>query len=101
MQIKRSRLIVTAGALLSLVWYGGILTSPSSFALGQPAPALQGSDTRVCPLSPEKEKHSIDTFAKPMPVFTHPRCINCHGGVNPFAANGNHLGGRIWAGASM
>lgn len=26
----------------------------------------------------------IELFAKLMPVFTHPRCANCHGGVDPF-----------------
>ena len=27
----------------------------------------------------------IDLFAKLMPVFSHPRCVNCHGAVNPEA----------------
>jgi hypothetical protein len=26
----------------------------------------------------------IELFAKMMPVFSHPRCVNCHGGVNPY-----------------
>lgn len=28
-------------------------------------------------------------FAKLMPVFAHPRCVNCHGGVNPFSGDGH------------
>jgi len=39
----------------------------------------------------------IELFAKLMPVFTHSRCINCHGAVNPFAGN-THDGGVIAAG---
>src|SRR5687767_9687198 len=26
----------------------------------------------------------LDLFAELMPVFGHPRCVNCHGGVDPF-----------------
>ena len=26
----------------------------------------------------------IDLWMKLMPVVHHPRCVNCHGGVNPF-----------------
>jgi hypothetical protein len=32
-------------------------------------------------------------FAELMPVFSSPRCVNCHGGTNP-ATNLNHLGGK-------
>lgn len=39
----------------------------------------------------------IELFAKLMPVFTHSRCENCHGAVNPFAGN-THDGGVIPAG---
>ena len=30
-----------------------------------------------------------------MPTFTHPRCLNCHGGVQPWLQNGGHIGGKI------
>jgi hypothetical protein len=26
----------------------------------------------------------LELFSQLMPVFGHPRCVNCHGGVNPF-----------------
>jgi len=26
----------------------------------------------------------LELFAELMPVFGHPRCVNCHGGVDPF-----------------
>jgi hypothetical protein len=31
----------------------------------------------------------IELFAKLMPVFSHPRCVNCHGGVNPYDVDGS------------
>src|SRR5205085_6155532 len=39
----------------------------------------------VCPLSESQSEKSIDAFAKIVPTLTQePRCVNCHGGVNPF-----------------
>jgi hypothetical protein len=29
-------------------------------------------------------------FGRLMPVFTHPRCVNCHGNINPFGPDPNH-----------
>jgi len=34
-----------------------------------------------CPLSSAQQLNSIKTFVKMMPVFRHPRCINCHGAM--------------------
>jgi hypothetical protein len=51
----------------------------------------------ACPLTPAQERTAVDAFDKMMPVVQHPRCINCHGGVNPYAdpSVGKHLGGKI------
>ncbi len=39
----------------------------------------------VCPLSDAQTQNSIKAFAKIVPTLTQePRCVNCHGGVNPF-----------------
>ncbi|MEO8465002.1 MAG: hypothetical protein ABI640_06645 [Gammaproteobacteria bacterium] len=39
----------------------------------------------VCPLSDSQTDASIKAFAKIVPTLTQePRCVNCHGGVNPF-----------------
>ena len=44
------------------------------------------SKDAVCPLSDAQTQKSIDAFAKLVPVFTQePRCLNCHGGVDPFS----------------
>ncbi len=50
-----------------------------------------------CPLSPTQHVKSVKQFAEMMPVFRHPRCTNCHGGVNPFVEEevGGHRGGAM------
>jgi hypothetical protein len=54
------------------------------------------SNSRACPLSPTEEQKAIDIFHdKLMPVLTHPRCFNCHGGVDPTTETGGHLGGAV------
>ena len=45
----------------------------AAFAVAQQAPA---------PSDP------IELFTKLMPVFGHPRCTNCHGGMNPHQERG-------------
>ena len=51
------------------------------------------SQGAVCPLSDAQTQKSMDAFAKLVPTFTQePRCVNCHGGVDPFAKPTNHGG---------
>ena len=55
-----------------------------TLALAQDGPS-PGKGTVICPLSDSQVKKSMDAFAKIYPVLTEePRCVNCHGGVNPF-----------------
>ena len=50
----------------------------------------------VCPLSDSQTQKAIDAFAKLVPTFTQePRCVNCHGGVDPFANPTSHGGGTV------
>jgi hypothetical protein len=43
------------------------------------------SDLAVCPLSDSQQQKSIETFSKMVPTFNEePRCLNCHGAVDPF-----------------
>jgi hypothetical protein len=52
-----------------------------AFALSE-AEAQKGPS---CPLSDSQTRKSIDAFAKLAAFITHePRCVNCHGGVNPY-----------------
>jgi hypothetical protein len=70
--------------------------TPRTFAASQLQLLVQAeADTKICPLSEKQQENSIQKFTEMMPTFTHPRCINCHGAMNPFAANTNHIGGRI------
>ena len=50
-----------------------------------------------CPLSRSQERKAVNAFKKLLPVVRHPRCLNCHGGVDPFVdqAQGRHGGGLI------
>jgi len=36
----------------------------------------------------------MEAFAKMVPTFHHKRCVNCHGGVDPFTGT-NHGGGKV------
>jgi hypothetical protein len=64
-------------------------------AVVKPLIAQQGQPESVCPLTQEQTQKSIAAFAKITPLFRHPRCINCHGGVDPFSENGGHEGGQV------
>ena len=63
-----------------------------------PAALAQSTDDSECPLSDEQAQKSVEAFNKIAQVFTgEPRCVNCHGAVNPFglAAFKTHRGGRF------
>lgn len=48
-----------------------------------------------CPLSPTQKVRAVKAFKGLAPVFQEPRCLNCHGAVNPFSRDGGHGGGHI------
>lgn len=55
-----------------------------SFAVAQNMGDTPG-DEGMCPLSDSRAQKSIDAFSKIAPILNEePRCLNCHGGVNPF-----------------
>ena len=65
-----------------------------AFANGGQDPAPQAGAKTVCALSDEQEIAALKAFAVMTPTFQHPRCINCHGVVNPYTGE-NHLGGKV------
>lgn len=72
---------------------------PSALACSMFAYAELGPtpDNLVCSLSDEQAQKSIEAFGKIAKVFTQePRCVNCHGAVNPFGADARekHGGGK-------
>src|SRR5262245_42679 len=44
--------------------------------------------------TPPAPREPLEYFSEMMPVFTHARCINCHGAVNP-TTGAAHGGGVI------
>ncbi|HEX5437866.1 MAG TPA: hypothetical protein VFW98_11950 [Gemmatimonadaceae bacterium] len=50
-----------------------------------------------CPLSASERTRAFAEFTAMMPAFSHPRCANCHGGIDVFApsAQQTHDGGQI------
>ena len=58
---------------------------------------LEAGSAPSCPLSLPEQVKSVKAFAEMMPVFRHPRCTNCHGGVNPYVEPeiGNHRAGAM------
>ncbi len=85
--------LLTAGLLHSAVLAQPVRTST---ALAQPITQASNAST-VCPLSDAQNDKARTAFALMVPTFLQePRCVNCHGAVNPFAANTTHMGGRYY-----
>jgi len=62
----------------------------------RPVARRLASSSRACPLTPQQEQKAVDLFHdKLMPVLMHPRCFNCHGGVDVSTESGGHLGGVV------
>jgi hypothetical protein len=51
----------------------------------------------ACSLTTAQERTALDAFDQLLPVIQHPRCANCHGGVNPYVdpRAGRHVGGSM------
>jgi hypothetical protein len=74
----------------------GIAGASLGFSSSHPRPALApppkkspllltGSDGPSCPLSIKQQVDAVKAFGEMLPVFRHPRCINCHGGLDPMS----------------
>ena len=91
--------------LVALVLVGAVATTALvSVSPDAPAPPVReplrlvASSSRACNLTPQEEQKAVETFHnKLMPVLMHPRCFNCHGGVDPRVDKnqGGHLGGAV------
>jgi hypothetical protein len=92
--MNRTRGIVLALMLLAV----SLLSALLAYSVLTSTALAQDSDNRVCPLSDDQTQKSIQAFDKIANVFTkEPRCVNCHGAVNPFGADANrtHGGGKL------
>ena len=92
MPVKRKRNLA-ARVLCLASMLACLVPRSSAIAAGQDT-APQAAGKTVCSLSDEQELAAPKAFAAMMPTFQTPRCINCHGEVNPFTGE-NHGGGRI------
>lgn len=88
----RRAIFVLGLAALAAILSGGYASTRS---LPSPTIAHASSAGAACPLTPAQEKVAVLAFEEMMPVVRHPRCLNCHGGVNPFVPydKGGHFGG--------
>jgi hypothetical protein len=94
--------VTLALALLLVVFTVGAASfdtgSHGAVATAAPTPSGRSNsgDAPACPLTPTQQQKAVTAFDQMMPVLLHPRCINCHGGVDPFVdpAKGGHLGGE-------
>jgi hypothetical protein len=87
----------TVLGFLVLALLVGISAGESASAMAAASSATSAGQSRACSLSPAQERTALDAFDKMLPVLYHPRCLNCHGGVNPYADRevGRHLGGAM------
>lgn len=82
-------------------WLAGLLGTLLSYSTAvsaqfNPASKPSTSKNTVCPLSDSQSQKSIEAFAKMVPTLTQePRCVNCHGGLDPFADPTSHAGGTM------
>lgn len=53
-----------------------------------------GTASGAAPVRQPEEQDPLALFSAMMPVFSSPRCVNCHGGVLP-ATGENHEGGKV------
>jgi len=68
-------------------------TALTLLVIGISGPKADSGEEPICPLSEQQEKEAIEAFHTLAPIFKEPRCINCHGAVDPFKEGGGHLGG--------
>jgi hypothetical protein len=73
----------------------GGLVAVAVFAGSTPASPEDVSGVQACRLSLPQQHKAGQAFEKMMPVLKHPRCLNCHGGVNEKLPEreGGHGGG--------
>lgn len=87
---------VPAG-LLALTATAATLAALSSAHPPALAIVARRAPATACSLTAAQERTALDAFDKLLPVTSHPRCTNCHGGVNPYVdpAVGRHFAGNM------
>ena len=63
----------------------GLSTSAQRSAHAAAPQVATPSGGPSCPLSVGEQVKAVKAFGEMLPVLRHPRCLNCHGGVDPFS----------------
>jgi hypothetical protein len=95
----RQRTMTSRAKRIALALAISLLSALLAHSKLSPAALAQSTDDSECPLSDEQAQKSVEAFNKIAQVFTgQPRCVNCHGAVNPFGpvAFKTHRGGDFW-----
>src|SRR6476646_9148718 len=58
-----------------------------------PLVALAADDS--CELTQQQKSSAVKAFKNLYPLYQDERCLNCHGGMNPFSPNTDHPGGWV------
>ncbi len=99
--IAARRVTSLVGPVLFVLALGAVAAAARGESRASAMPArprhLVAGSGPSCPLSLPEQVKAVKAFAEMMPVFRHPRCTNCHGGVNPFVEPevGSHRGGAM------
>jgi len=109
-QLRRAALPVVPGSHIPRLVLGGVVLATLFAGPRQPPPAVLPAAgpghlstlltaPGTCPLSPGEETEAVQQFDRLWPVIRHPRCLNCHGAVNPLIdeKRGHHGGGKVVA----
>ena len=95
----RQRIMTSRAKRIALALAISLVSALLAHSTLSPAALAQSTDDSECPLSDEQAQKSVEAFNKIAQVFTEqPRCVNCHGAVNPFGPNAykTHGGGDFW-----
>jgi hypothetical protein len=95
-RVVTGALTAYALALVAFSWPNVITTASAMTGGGAPA-----QPDASCPLTMTQQKASVAAWQKMMPVFRHPRCINCHGAMPQALPEPIRVGNKMVAGAPV
>ena len=96
----RQRTMTSRAKRIALALAISLLSALLAHSNLPPAALAQSTDDSECPLSDEQAQKSVEAFNKIAQVFTgQPRCVNCHGAVDPFGPDAikTHRGGIFFS----
>src|SRR5919112_2732932 len=83
----RSRSRALLGPALYTLAFGAVGVAAVAPTSSRTASQLIRSTSFACPVPVGKQVKAVKAFREMLPVFRHPRCFNCHGGVDPHSEN--------------